>query len=415
MKKINICVMLLLMAMMANSQSKVLEPYFQKVLENNPEIDRLKNELESTKSSTSYARALPDPEFMASYFLTPMETRLGAQRAAFSLSQMLPWPGKREAAYNISVSQIEISNVQLENAKLQLWKDFRMLYYDIYYQYAEISLLEERRDWLKELSGLTEIRVKTGQGSAVELLQIEMALIKTQTKLDHLGDHLESYKKRWDIFLNEENAEMPSMLYLWEVIYDHDHAEMEVFALENNLELKRQDAENKKLMEMEKFTEYQSKPDVTLGMSYTIMSERQDVVIENSGMDAIMFPQIGLKIPINQKKYQAVAQESHYKSLAGESMKNQMEFNLKLQLEEEMAIYHEKEEMIKMFDRLIQINQDMIDLMAKEYAAGRRDLEDLLKAQDELIDLQIMKEQTRVERQKVVANIDYSTGLKVNN
>ena len=80
-----------------NQVTQTLEDYFQIATENNPSLQAQYKDFEAALQKVSQVSSLPDPTFSFGYFISPVETRVGPQRAKFSLSQMFPWFGTLEA------------------------------------------------------------------------------------------------------------------------------------------------------------------------------------------------------------------------------------------------------------------------------------------------------------------------------
>ena len=85
--------MLLFTNTISLSKAQSLEDYFVMAAENNPKVQADYKEFEIALQKTAQVNALPDPTLSLGYFLSPIETRVGAQRARAELSQMFPWFG----------------------------------------------------------------------------------------------------------------------------------------------------------------------------------------------------------------------------------------------------------------------------------------------------------------------------------
>ena len=78
-------------------QAQRLDTYLQIAADNNPGLQSKYKEFEAALQKIPQVNALPDPSFSFGYFISPVETRVGPQRAKFSLSQLFPWFGTLEA------------------------------------------------------------------------------------------------------------------------------------------------------------------------------------------------------------------------------------------------------------------------------------------------------------------------------
>ena len=89
----NLAYSILLIFLAQSSFSQTLNDYLQEALENNPEVQASYLEFEAALISVSRENSLPDPTVSIGYFISPIETRVGAQQAKISITQMFPWFG----------------------------------------------------------------------------------------------------------------------------------------------------------------------------------------------------------------------------------------------------------------------------------------------------------------------------------
>ncbi len=111
--------------------SQTLDDYLQTAAENNPKLKSSYAQFEAAMQQAPQVSSLPDPTLTMSAFGRMIETRLGAQEARFSLSQMFPWFGTLQAKEDASVLMAE--------AKFQNYLDLRnQLFFEIKSVYAEL-------------------------------------------------------------------------------------------------------------------------------------------------------------------------------------------------------------------------------------------------------------------------------------
>jgi len=74
-----------------------LQQFIDFAFENNPNLKAMDLKYQQALERVPQAKALPDPTFSAGIFIQPIETRVGAQKAKLSISQMFPWFGTLNA------------------------------------------------------------------------------------------------------------------------------------------------------------------------------------------------------------------------------------------------------------------------------------------------------------------------------
>ena len=106
MKNIINIVMGLLMVTALKAQT--LDSYIQEAENNNPEVQAFELRYNISKEKVEEADAFPKTEVSAGVFVSEPETRTGAQKARFSVKQMLPWFGTITLRENYASSLAEV-------------------------------------------------------------------------------------------------------------------------------------------------------------------------------------------------------------------------------------------------------------------------------------------------------------------
>ena len=99
-------------------ETESLNQYLQIAGENNPHLKSLFNQYLAALEEVPQVGTLPDPQVSFAVFIQPIETRVGAQRASFSASQMFPWFGTLTAQEQVAAERAKAQLQQFEDAKL---------------------------------------------------------------------------------------------------------------------------------------------------------------------------------------------------------------------------------------------------------------------------------------------------------
>src|SRR6056297_2750922 len=114
------------------SQAQTLETYFKIAAENNPGLKAKYMEYEIAMEKIPQVSSLPDPSFSFGFFISPVETRVGPQRAKFSLSQMFPWFGTLKARGDAAAFMAEAKFQAFINERNRLLYKVSAAYYPLY-------------------------------------------------------------------------------------------------------------------------------------------------------------------------------------------------------------------------------------------------------------------------------------------
>ena len=129
-KYIIITVITLGFSILANAQS--LDEYFKIAAENNPGLQAKYKSFEAAMERVAQVSSLPDPNLSFGYFISPVETRVGPQRARFSLTQMFPWFGTLKAQEDVATLMAEAKYQEFLDARNKLLYQVAAAYYPLY-------------------------------------------------------------------------------------------------------------------------------------------------------------------------------------------------------------------------------------------------------------------------------------------
>ena len=95
-------------------KSQDLQVFLKEAAENNPELKAQFYQYNAALERVDQQNALPDPTLSFGYFISPVETRIGAQDFKISISQMFPWMGTLKSKESVAVAEAQ---VEFENLK----------------------------------------------------------------------------------------------------------------------------------------------------------------------------------------------------------------------------------------------------------------------------------------------------------
>ena len=92
---------------------------------NNPGLEAAFYDWKAALERVPQAESLPDPRFTYRYFIREVETRVGAQRQGFSLSQTFPWFGKLALRGGAAAEAARAEQQRFQAAKLKLFQQVK--------------------------------------------------------------------------------------------------------------------------------------------------------------------------------------------------------------------------------------------------------------------------------------------------
>ncbi|APU69749.1 MAG TPA: TolC family protein [Flavobacteriaceae bacterium] len=370
----------------AEVNAQDLASYIQEAEKNNPEIQAFELRYNIAEEKVNEADWLPNTEIGVGYFVSEPETRTGAQRARFSVKQMLPWFGTISARENYTSSMAEAQFVDIAIAKRKLSLSVSQSYYKLYAISAKQGILDENIELLETYERLALTSVEVGKASAVDVLRLQIRqneLIQQKEVLEQ--DYLAEQALFNNLLNRDENIAV-------EVVKQMIIPEEDVFILTDNLQLNpeliKYDKLYESIEEAELLNQKESAPNIGFGLDYVPVSERPDMNFSDNGKDIVM-PMVSISIPIFNNKYKSVTKQNELKQLEIKSQKEERLNNLETRLAQ--AIYNRNTMRIKFnvqTDNLKQAN-DAEEILIKNYETGTIDFNDVLDVQELQLRFQI--------------------------
>ncbi|NIA03470.1 MAG: TolC family protein [Nitrospirae bacterium] len=324
MKKILIILFTLLTFTGAVKAQEVLDQYLVIAAKNNPGLKAKFNDYMAAMQIGDQVSSLQDMQFAFGYFISPVETRVGPQKARLSLNQMFPWFGQLKANRSVADEMANAKFEAFEDAKFKLFFEVKSAYYDLYFTRKAILITDQNLALLKILNSVALMKMEAGLVSAVDQLRIEMELADLKNQLALLQDRSFAQAVTFNNLLNVENNHevifpdtlpSPNQPLGKEAILDSIRM--------NNHQLTALDHQYNSSLNKETAARKLGAPSINIGIDYIFTGKSDNPNLDPSinGKDAIIFPKIGLTVPLYRKKYKAMINEAVYQQQAFQEQK----------------------------------------------------------------------------------------------
>lgn len=411
---------LAIMPMMVRAQEE--EPvdeyvgqYLILAAENNPRLKAFFNEYLAVLEEVTQEGTLPDPQLSFGYFIQPVETRVGAQRANFSLSQMFPWFGTLGAQERVAAERAKARLQAFEDAKTALFREVKITYNELYYLQTAIEVTEENLRLLESFKGIAEVYFESGRSGFSAVLQVEMEEEELKSRLEYLQDSRLPLVTEFEQLLNtdlQEPIRFPDSLWEEQLILEKEAAYDTILA--ENPRLEQLVYEAKSFEEQLEVAKKMGLPSLNLGMSYTNVAPRTDVEpgmeLPGNGKDAFIFPQVGIRLPLYRKKYKAMQKEAVLQQEAVGFRKENLENELLTELEQLYRDYLDAERKVVLYRRLSSIAQQSLRLLQTELSTGQSNVFEIIRMERQLLNYRLELERARTEKNNNVYRINYLMG-----
>ncbi|HET9786083.1 MAG TPA: TolC family protein, partial [Pyrinomonadaceae bacterium] len=168
-----------------------LQELIEQALENNPEIKAMQRRFDRVRARIPQAKSLDEPMLSVGYMgnLTPftLQTDDPSSGRTISISQDLPFPGKRSLRGKVASSEADAEWWNFEQTRRNVVAEVKDAYFDLYYLTKAVGVVTKTRILLEQFTKIAEVRYSVGKGIQQDVLkaQVEFSkLIEQQTVLE---------------------------------------------------------------------------------------------------------------------------------------------------------------------------------------------------------------------------------------
>ena len=388
MKRLHYVLCLFVISVVSHVRAQDLDSYIREAEANNPQIQAFELQYSIAKEKVNEINTLPNTTLGFGYFVSEPETRTGAQRARFSVNQMLPWFGTITARENYASSLAEADYMEIAIAKRELALSVARAYYELYAIRASQEVLDANIRLLATYEELALRSVEVGQASAVDVLrlQIRQNELRQQKRILQKADLAEQ-----SLFNNLRNQkESLAVEVVTELALPETDPVLAADRLELNPQLLRYDRLFESVIESEALNQKESAPDLGIGLDYVPVSERKDIEIPDSGKDVVM-PMVSVSIPIFNNRYRSVSMQNELKKEEIRYRKQDRYNTLKTALARATSSRDQARISYETQHKNIGQARDAEAILSKSYETGTIDFRDILDLQELQLKFQMAK------------------------
>jgi cobalt-zinc-cadmium efflux system outer membrane protein len=410
--KFTLTVLMMSGSLLVHSQD-MLENYLIEAARNNPGLKGKFSEYLAALEKITQAGALPDPQVTFGYFIQPVETRVGPQKARISASQMFPWFGTLGAKEDVATEMAKSKYEMFEEAKSRLFYDVKSTWYNLYFTHKAIDVTVENITILNTFRKLALIKVESGLASAADVLRVEMEIADMENQLALLKD---SYFVLQASFNNLLNVDEHRVVSIPDSLINTD------FDLTREAVLDSIQSGNHNILQIE-FSEAfyakqeivarkLSKPGFMIGIDYMAIGKSSNSMtnISESGKDAIVFPIVGITIPLYRRKYTSMVRETALMQESTENIKLDKINVLETTFEKANKDYRDADRRITLYTGQSDKASKSLRILQTAYETDGKNFEEVLRMERQLLRYELELEKARADKDAAIAFINYLMG-----
>ena len=388
MKKIITYIFIILSLLVVKVQAQTeLDNYLKIGAENNPGLKAKFSEYNAALEKVPQVGALPDPTVSFGYFISPVETRVGPQQAKFGIKQMFPWFGTLNAKEDVAIQRAKSKYEAFEELKSKLFFDIKSAYFNIYFLEKGISITRENITILNTFQQLALIKVETGKTSAVDEMRVEMEINELENQLAYLLDTKWALEVKFNKLLNQS---VETTIVVPDILWDENlelSKEILLDSITNQNHLVKQlEYKLASWQKQEVVARKMGAPKFAVGVDYILIGDSDNPMAGNeSGKDAILFPKIGITIPLYRKKYKAMVNEASFKMQATQFQKEDKQNQLTTLFEKGYKDYKDGDRRINLFQKQLKLAEKSLAILLTSYSSNGKNFEEVLRMERKVL------------------------------
>lgn len=426
--------------------SQNLDEYLVLAAENNPELKAYYNEyLAATEIGNQVS--LPNPELQVGFFFRPMERFMGNQQADIRLMQMFPWFGMLKAqeseAYQMALARYQL----FLDAKNNLFYKVKTTWYALAELEQEVRITEENLEILRKYERMALIRFESAatssaspssapmasptstsfsagsagmntmgrnqpQGMAsqtktsamastaamgstgpgmTDVLRIRLQINTLENELDLLNANKIPLKVELNKLMNlprESQLSNPEPLTPFQMDLEKQAILDSISA--NNPMLAMYDAEFAALESQKRMAKLDGRPMLGAGVNYMPFQPRIEDGMSMGGKDMIM-PMVTVTLPIYRKKTTAKIKEAELRQEAVQFNKENTLNQLEIGWAKAFRDLEDANRKVQLYGQQLELAIQNLSLLLTAYATNGQDFEEVLRAQQLILDYEFSK------------------------
>lgn len=381
MKYLSITILLLIFSVLGlNAQS--LE-YFQiQAAENNPGLQAKYKAFEAALQSIDKNGGLPDPSLSFGYFISPVETRLGPQRARLSLSQMFPWFGTISAQQDAARKSAQAKYAQFLDERNRLFYQVSSAYYPLVELQLLLKLEEENIQSLSSFKAIAQAKLTSGSTVLADVLRAEIMLSDAISNQHILQQKERALNASLNVLLNQPPGT---------AIEISDSLQTPLVSalasdplVTNNPLLSEVDAKIDASISSEESIWRQSFPKIGIGLDYVLVGKRDDASPDGNGRDILM-PMVSVSLPLYRSKYKAAQKEAQLLRESYELQRQNLTNQLMSRSESATFEMNRQAQLHQLFKTQAKTARRTMNLLISAYQNDEASFESILTIQQELL------------------------------
>jgi outer membrane protein TolC len=392
-----------------------LEDYLAHAAMNNPGLEAAFNRWKAALERVPQVKALPDPRLSYRYYVSEIETRVGAMRQGFGLSQTFPWLGKLDLRGDAAAEAAKAERQRFEALRLKLFYEVRNAYYEYYHLRRRIAVVRENLRLVGQMEQVARTRYRAGASSHPDVIRAQVELGKLEDRLNSLQELRQPIMAKLNAALNQPSGTVlpwPTAIAAQPVRLSEE--QMLGWLAESSPELLAMDAEVAAARHRTELAKKQYYPDVTVGVDYVdVAGPVGPMRPGDAGKDAVAV-MASVNLPIWYDKLSAGVREARHRQQAASLARSQRANELGSTLKLVLYRFRDAERKLNLYRHtLVPKAAEAVKAAEAAFRAGKTGFTDLIDAQRVLLAFELAGERALADRAQRLAELEMLVGREL--
>ena len=387
-----------------------LNDYLKIAAEQNPSLNAKFSMYMAELERVNQYGSLPDPTVSFGYFISPVETRVGAQRFKLSIGQMFPWMGTLKVREQAAASMAKVKFEAFQEAKGQLFLKIQSKWLALYALDRELELMASNLEILGSYEPITKTKYESNLVSLADLIRVQINIDNATSQIDISRLKRDALVADFNTMLNRPLA---TKVVIPDVLNLNLNNPISRDSIMNQPRLQTVKANLESLAFDAKLADLKRKPNIGVGLEYGFISKRQGVSIADNGKD-ILAPTLTMSLPVFGKRNRSIKKEIALKKESFEAELTAVENQIKNEWANAGFEVESAKRELELYKTEIEKLEVLLSVLISEYSNNNRDFEILLSTQQRLLQLQLAQINAQVKVQKAYFQKNYLAAQTLN-
>jgi len=303
-----------------------LKVILQEALENNPKIKVAHNKWKAAEYKIKSVKSLEDPMASYGYFAEEAQTKVGPQEQKYGVSQKIPFPGKLNLKGKAQGKHALMLKEQYEATKIEILKDVKFVYYDLFWVDQAVEISEEEKSILEKIEKVAQRKYESNLVGQQDVIKVQVELSKLIKKLFLLRQNRKSLAVKLNSLLNRQqgqDAEVQKIMDVESKSFEYELDEIIKKAQNTRQELIVANLAIEKSQFEKSLAKMAYLPDFTFGAEYIEIGSGT-TSLSNDGED-VWIGKVSINVPIWFGKLNAQVKEKEAQLEAAKKNKENVE------------------------------------------------------------------------------------------